>query len=223
MTDMAGSVLPESDYGGATDVAGLVQYQSFDTGGILGRPSALTLHMVVPSLTLPAGFSVPPACAGSTSVPTLTLSPSSAVLPTPTAASASGGANVVPGPGPYVFDLTVAYHSGRQLQPHLVATEHGRTLTLERVVSTPLETRFYVSGSALNAYPTLAAGGQTLNAGSWGPDPSNGSLIVYNFAGSLFSEHGQWTLSIHTQKSIGSLPGEQPLPSGVWAFRFTLP
>ncbi len=75
----------------------------------------------------------------------------------------------------------------------------------------------------MNAYPLLTAGGQTLDAASWEPDASNGGLIVYDFSGSLYSEHGQWTLSIHTQDSIPPSPGEQPLPTGVWTFRFTLP
>ena len=223
VTDMTGAMLPESDYSGVTDAGALVQYQSFDTGGILGRPSSLTLHLVVPSLTLLSRASATPACAGPTPVVQPTQSPMPVVSPSPTAASAAAGAEEATGPGPYVFDLTVTYHSGRQLQPHLVATESGRSLTLERVVSTPLETRFYVGGSALNAYPILTADGHTLNAGSWGPDATDGSLIVYNFAGSLFSEHGQWTLSIHTQNSIGALPGEQQLPTGVWTFKFTLP
>ncbi len=197
VTDAGGVTLPESDYGGVANLGGTLgtlQYQAFDTGGISGRPGALALHMVVPSLALPRATPGQPA-------------------------TSSGDVTAVP--GPFVFDITVAYHGGRELRPHLTVTQSGRAVTLERIVSTPLETRFYVSGSAMNAYPTLTIGGHTLNAGSWGPD---GDLMVYRFQGSPpYQDHGAWTFAIHERGAIDGLPGEHPLPPGVWTFTVTLP
>lgn len=203
VSDASGVILPESDYGGVANLSGPVQYQAFDTGNISGRPSALKLHLVIPAIVLLHEYSMSSSCSDQPSV-------------------AESGADNATVRGPLVFDVKVTYHGGRELRPHLAITEQGRTLTLERVVSTPLETRFYVSGGAENAYPTLAVGGHTLNAGSWGPN-AEGDLIVYRFEGSPYNDHGQWTLTIHTQESIASLPGEQPLPTGTWSFTFTLP
>lgn len=215
VSDTSGVILPESDYAGEANLGGTVQYQAFDTGNIPGHPSTLNLHLAVPAIALLRQHSVPSSCSdedttqqGASPVPSVTES----------------GADAVAVRGPFVFDLKVAYHGGRELRPHLAVTEHGRTLTLERIVSTPLETRFYLSGGAENAYPTLTVGGRTLNAGSasWGPN-AEATLIVYRFEGSPYNDHGQWIFTIHTQSSIEPSPGEQPLPAGTWTFTFRLP
>ncbi len=219
VTDSKGNSLPESDYAGASNVGGARQYQSFDTESVSGQPNVIKLHLDIPGITIPANIAVPSACAGESNVTVQSSRPS------PTAVDSqrepSGGADVVR--GPFIFDLTAPYHSGREAQLRLTATEHGRTLTLERAVSTPLETRLYVSGSAMNAYPTITANGRTLDDGTWAPDIIDSNVIVYSFPGSLYSEHGSWLLSIHSNSSIQPLPGEQPLPTGVWNFTFVLP
>ena len=213
VSDASGVTLPESDYGGVANLGGTVQYQAFDTGDIPGQPSALKLHMAVPAIVLLREQPVPSSCSDHDA---------SQLEASPTPSVDESGADATMVRGPFVFDMKVAYQRGRELRPHLAVTEHARTLTLERIVSTPLETRFYVSGSAENAYPTLAVGGHTLDAGSWGPN-SEGDLIVYRFEGSPYNDHGQWTLTIHAQDPIAALSGEQPLPAGTWSFTFALP
>ena len=93
---------------------------------------------------------------------------------------------------------------------------------MERVVSTPLETRFYVSGAAQNAYPQLRVSGNTRDAGSWGPDESSDPM-VYRFSGAPHDDRGSWTFSIHAQDNGDVSEGKQPLPPGVWSFTFRLP
>src|SRR5262249_19275274 len=62
VTDASGVTLPESDDAGTAFFGSAVRYQSFDTGGIGGHPSALRLHVVVPDIVLTKARPAPSAC-----------------------------------------------------------------------------------------------------------------------------------------------------------------
>jgi len=220
VTDASGVALPMSDYGGGVNLGGSIgnlEYQSFDTGGVQGQPATLNLHMVVPAMSFEHGTPAPSPCSRPATASELGEPTPAPATPTPGTTAPNFYQPAIQ--GPFVFDVSVAYHGGRQLRTPITATQHGRTLTLERVVSTPLETQFYVSGAAMNAFPTLTVGGRTLDAAEGGPE---GNLMVYKFAGSLYTVHGKWTLVIHSNNdSSGLVP--QALPPGAWSFTFTMP
>ena len=226
VTDANGATLPVLDIAGSVNLGGsigTVEYQTFDTGAIQGQPASLKLHLVVPGLSFDHGTPAPSPCVSPASAAELGYGAQASAT---TASAAPTPAIVPPGDGepavqgPFVFDVTVMYHLGRQSRGPITDTQHGRTLTLERVVSTPLETRFYVSGAGWNSYATLHVGFRTIDNASWGPE---GNLMVYRLDGSPYSYHGQWTFTIHTMSAAPSPQDKQALPPGTWSFTFTLP
>lgn len=115
-----------------------------------------------------------------------------------------------------VYDFTVPFHPGRVVTVKQAVVSNGKTLTLERVVITPSETRFYLHGmsyfdfTAMQSHlsgssgTTLTIGDQTTPLG--GPnaigDPTDGRN-PYKLDTSISaleplanSRHGTWTLHI---------------------------
>ena len=114
-------------------------------------------------------------------------------------------------PGPFAFNITVPLSPKvRTLAPHLTGTSrYGTTITLERLVVTPTETRLYMRGPARADkffMPMLDAGGTRDYPATL--SPVGHRLWVarfFAFPGSaldhgvrLFDDHGEWTVKVLT-------------------------
>jgi hypothetical protein len=130
-----------------------------------------------------------------------------------------------------IYDFTVPFHSGRIVTVKQAVTSNDKTLTLERVVITPSETRFYLHGISYfdftamhlqrsgNSDTTLTTDERTYTLG--GPtsigDPTDArnphKLDTYISALEPLanSKHGTWTLHI---------PNATKGPG--WIFRFSV-
>lgn len=143
--------------------------------------------------------------------------------------------------GPLAFDFTVPFNAGRVAELHQSQTVGGATVTLERVVVTPSETRVYLSGVGPGSIATLA-----VNA--WSSDPNQGNalgpssgwvtddgLTTMSYEDALASEHGQWTLTVSVTNAVGAAVPTPFVPGGTsqkavwatsggpWAFHFNVP
>ena len=113
--------------------------------------------------------------------------------------------------GPFAFDITIPLSPKvREAAPHLSGTsQHGTTVTLERIVVTPTEARLFVRGPDRPRaffFPTLYAGGVGFDAAEG--TPIGHGLWVWRFfprLGSpidhrpwLFDDHGVWTIKVLT-------------------------
>lgn len=113
--------------------------------------------------------------------------------------------------GPFAFDITIPLSPKvRVAAPHLSGTsQHGTTVTLERIVVTPTEARLFVRGPDRPRaffFPTLYAGGVGFSAAEG--TPISHGLWVWRFfprLGSsvdhrpwLFDDHGAWTVKVLT-------------------------
>jgi len=119
------------------------------------------------------------------------------------------------GGDPVSFDVTVPFSAGKMVTLDQTATSHGKTITLERVVVTPSETRFYYrTGPGHSVLDPLAwelsIAGKTYS-GNNGFDGGSlrGGENAENFEYALQSDTGTWMLNIST--------GE-----GTWQFTFTV-
>ncbi len=113
--------------------------------------------------------------------------------------------------GPFAFDITIPFSPKvREAAPHLSGTsQHGTTVTLERIVVTPTEARLFVRGPDQPRaffFPKLYAGGVGFDAAEgtpighglwvWRFFPRLGSPI--NHRPWLFGDHGAWTIKVLT-------------------------
>jgi hypothetical protein len=225
----SGLELPDRGYVSATETGQPdATLQMFDAAGISGDPRELHLRLTVPWIDgmekldpLPTSPSSP----GQSSQELPTTGPYGSIATN----RSSSLQNAAPDPyvhdfrvfGPLTFNITVPFIAGREVSPHQQVRAAGATLTLERVVVTPTETRVYVSG--LNAsqshyvHATLSGDGWTdedVDRGSTGVWYSNG-LTEFSYFGSFADKHGAWTLTV--QPTPGSAT------AGPWAFHFTAP
>lgn len=97
------------------------------------------------------------------------------------------------------------------------------TLTLERGVVSPTETRAYVSGLSANQshyvdgiVPGDGWTDEDVDGGSRGAWYSNG-MTVFSYLGSFTDKRGAWTLSVNP------LPDPRSAPPSTWTFHFTVP
>lgn len=135
---------------------------------------------------------------------------------------------------PFTFRFTVPYLPGRVATPNETVTEGGESVTLERVVVAPSETRLYLRGlSGTGILPQLTVGrwdsekvpavgwlaGQAIgiSGGVW---ESDDGLIVCDFPSPLVDEQGEWTLIVKV--GLPTIDGRQAR-GGPWVFHFTVP
>jgi len=134
--------------------------------------------------------------------------------------------------GSLTFDFAVPFHPGRVANVQQAVTAHGQTLTLERVVVTPSETRFYVRGftwqdrTATTLFLTeLTVGNHVYSAHGVGSKGLDVWMINYDWP--LFGEQGVWTLAIHEFVYLkGANPGQfhrVPVPGANWLFHIVVP
>jgi hypothetical protein len=147
-------------------------------------------------------------------------------------------------PGPFVFDFTVPFEAGRTLELNQAVEAGGTTVTLERVVATPVSTRVYLRGAGPSAQVTLTAGGTTYTLreetvpSNWTPDSS----WYYSVFEPLLDQPGDWTLVVRARAAAAepTIPQGGPagtilqgghegypertiLRGGPWTFRFPWP
>lgn len=129
----------------------------------------------------------------------------------------------------WAFQFSVPFHAGRIAQIHQSMTVNGKTVTLERVVVTPSETRAYISGlryeDLVNGHSSLTIGEKTYD--TYAAEPVGGlsddgtglttTRLYLDFTYPLFAKHGTWNLSI----GMG-ITGAGKAP-GPWTFQFQVP
>lgn len=123
---------------------------------------------------------------------------------------------------PFIFDFSVPFAFGREIDLHQTSQSGGTTVTLERIVITPIETRFYVQGVTQATDFVLMNNGQTVNV-SGSRSPSNG-LVIYSLDTLSFSnQRGQCKVTISSRPDLAKFtPGGAPI-GGPWIFYFKLP
>ena len=130
-----------------------------------------------------------------------------------------------------MFDFSVPFHTGRVVNVHQTVTSGARAITLERVVITPSEMRFYVNGFASNdemyaLHYVLSLGNKAYDhVDINGQDaPKNVFLMLDE---SLYDKHGNCTFTIQEYPQLAnSTPSPHDLPrikGGPWVFHFIIP
>lgn len=134
--------------------------------------------------------------------------------------------------GSLTFDFSVPFHPGRVANVHQSVTADGKTLTLERVVVTPSETRFYVRGfNQQDRTPTtlfltdLTVGNHVYSLRGVGSKGLGTWMMNYDWP--FFGEQGIWTLAIHESVYLKDPnPGQfhrVPVKGANWIFRIVVP
>lgn len=135
------------------------------------------------------------------------------------------------------FQFDVPFHPGRVASLQQSVTRAGATMTLERVVVTPSETRAYITGLSYgytdgrSFFSRLALAGKTYTAnnavpvGGWTDQGfSQGTEWSVSFYEPLFAQHGAWTLSVQVwERGTGGACKCEGTPAGTWTFQFVVP
>lgn len=222
LTDAQGNAFPSMSAGGSGRELGEEAWvATFDAAVVQGTPSALQLHLVFPSLTTIERL-------GDTAPVTSSCETYRQMTPdeVPQGWTVTNAREVTIN-GPFAFDFTVPFIAGHVADLQQSSDVGGTTVTLERVVVTPIETRLYVRGvtpgtgqAGPQANAQLSVGDQIVNSGVSIP-PANG-VAVYSFATPLYSTRGEATVVIHPRPDF-ALPGQPKISGGPWTFHFALP
>lgn len=147
--------------------------------------------------------------------------------------------------GPFTFNFSVPVIQGRVADVHQTAQASGVGVTLERVVVTPAETRFYLRYASPNGrtdlewnpMTSLQVNGQTRGGGAiLGGKRLSSDTWFSSILAPLYNEQGQWTLTVSELVGMRDLNGmqfnntgemqealKQERFPGPWTFNFTLP
>ena len=219
VTDTNGMIFPAIFDSGVADVASGVPgyYASFDTGSLQDTSVALPLHVVLtfaaPLATSANTAPVQASDGGAVATPTILPAPPLMQLIAP----------------PVTFDFTVPFVSGVVITPQQTLVKSGITITLQRVVITPAETRAaicYVPIGEMGANPV------TLLADDHGQIIPGGEPVLY-----MASLPGERCSVLHLA-SRDTRPGNRQLQikevvwqsaggetrrTGPWNFQYTVP
>lgn len=223
LTDMSGTVLPTimGGYGYAADGV-MSDVSSYDAGLIGDRPDVLqlSLHLKVSTLDLPEETPMPPVA---------TVDPET-------------GASIVVlepleiGEPATVFDIqfSVPFHPGREVAIGQMAEDAGISITLERAVIAPSDTRFDLCFSGLDpAYDwipiftletpefSLRDSANILSGGRWLDD----RCYRQDFGAPLQDQSGGWRLNVTelVGERLGAQQVRQTRMRGPWEFQFGVP
>ena len=148
--------------------------------------------------------------------------------------------------GPWVFDFTAPFHAGRTLEPHQAVTNNGHTISLDRAVLTPSETRLSFRGMPADvidrvdsqwvAWISISVAG---SGKQWlGPSAGQGGLMaesrttadglwLWSTPTPLIDKHGRWTVTLTFEPvtTPGDAPNSPPKPivAGPLTFQFDVP
>ena len=130
--------------------------------------------------------------------------------------------------GPFEFDFRVQVYTGKVLELDQSVESDGTTVTLERVVVTPVETRIILRGVGPNAAATLEAGRSEYRLSPRGAVPlqwTPGSAWSYSSPENLVNEKGEWVVTVTPGPPVPPdvAPSVPVVTGGPWIFRFTLP
>lgn len=134
----------------------------------------------------------------------------------------------------FTFRFTVPFLPGRIAAPNETVTAGGQSVTLERVVVSPSETRLYLRGlGGTGILPQLVVAGwdsQKVSPVGWaagqaigvsgGVWEANDGLIVCDFPSPLMDKQGEWSLLLKAGPPTAD--GRQ-VRGGPWVFHFTVP
>jgi len=195
----------------------------FDGSAIQGNPKSINLHTTV---TYGCGSE-----GGGPSSETINGT-TTVLTPTP-GSECSAKATEVSNKLNWAFDFSVPFHAGRVVNVHQSVTSGGRTVTLERVVITSSETRFYISGFAYTnnldelhslQYNFLLDNKNYNQIDMGGQDTPHPFLTLDE---SLFDKHGNATFTIQPYPvPANTTPTPYDLPrvkGGPWVFHFIVP
>lgn len=148
--------------------------------------------------------------------------------------------------GSMSFDFSVPFHIGKILTPHQSVTTNGQTITLERVVVTPTETRIIVSGlknmshNLLKDYVLGIAApvyvshtSKQYDYGSASPASDNQQVYtswIFVYPHDLYNNSGTWKLQItqteisrHLQQNSTPTQRAQGMRVTNWTFQLVVP
>lgn len=210
LTDAQGRRFPvapalvESPATMGNQASGLLYYE---TASITGAPNMLSLHLTIGSLWVaerPAGSGTP----GRVSESCVSRDCAYSV------------------PGPFVFNFTVPFQSGRTVVLNQSVEVGGTMVTLERVVTTPTGTRVYLRGAGPNlfvdlvvdevVYPLRYPGPGSFIPVAWVSDSS----WYFQTPEPLGDKYGEWILVVRPGERTRSLT---PPEGGPWTFHFNFP
>jgi hypothetical protein len=202
----------------------------FDGAGITSAPKTLHLRLTVPWIDgmedLPAP-TTPQEAPGGNNGELPTSGPYGSIATDP-----ANRPNDIQDPymhdfrvfGPLTFNITVPFAAGREITPHQQFHAGDVTLTLERVVISPTETRAYVSGLTPDqthyVHGTLSGDGWTdedVDGGSASVWYSDG-MAAFSYLGDFTNKHEAWTFTVEPAAGAGI-----SAPAGSWAFHFNAP
>ncbi|HEY7419514.1 MAG TPA: DUF4179 domain-containing protein [Ktedonobacteraceae bacterium] len=112
------------------------------------------------------------------------------------------------------FDQTVPFHAGKTVKVNQTVTSEGQAITLDRVVITPSETRFYFTTNFENIPPDwkLSIAGKTYTSGAVFAAGKGGYLDEWN---NVQNAKGIWTLKATSWTETGK-------NENTWQFTFTV-
>lgn len=126
--------------------------------------------------------------------------------------------------GYLMFDFSVPFHLGRVANIHQSLTVNGKTVTLDRVVVTPSETRLYIEG--LNnqemRYFTTELSVESQQYQGFAGHYYGATMFGIEYNQSLFNKHGVWTLVIK-RNSLPTKASPIAINGGPWTFHFVVP
>ncbi len=188
LTSASGAVLPYIQ--GVDDKAG-TRYDAYDVSSLAGTASVLNLHFAFPSVSAYEPLSSARAQAQSSGETYSLVGQTPPDIGVPS--------RLVTVNTPFAFDLQVPVDSAQHtITVNQAAHVGGETLTLQRVVVTPTETRLYVQGAS-NTGDDLAGPTLTVNGQQYVPNVatiSPAGVQVFSFDQAFYDQHGTWTLTL---------------------------
>ncbi len=195
----------------------------FDGSTIQGNPKSIDLHTTVTY-----------GCGSEGGGPSSETINGTTVALTPTPGSdCSAKATEVSNKLNWAFDFSLPFHAGRVVNVHQSATSGGRTVTLERVVITQSETRFYIDGLAYtndrdelhSLQYNLLLDNKNYNEVQFGGQDTGHPFVWLEE--SLTNQHGDASFSITPYPvPANTTPSPYDFPhvkGGPWIFHFVIP
>ena len=217
LTDTRGTLYQAIQGGGTSTIDNQTgNFLLFDTGGIKNLPPMLNLHLHIPSISTSERIE--------NSSPSFSSCESYAPFKqdeVPQGTNANTLRKVTIN-GPLTFNVRIPFSSGQVIESNQVVTSDGTTVALKRVVITPLETRFYVSGITLAASADLSFQDHTIHASE--SRLLETGTIIYSFTDTVLTgQHGTWKLVVSSRHDIAHVTPGGAVQGGPWIFSINIP
>jgi hypothetical protein len=202
---------------------------SFDAAGLPADIAEMSFNLTIPEVTT-----------------TRSSGPIPTAAPPPETGAAievqpAGDSNVTHIAGPWSFDFTIPVLAGQVIEVNQSATAAGISISLERVVVSPTETRAYLRIPETSEFPSqqlqpmahISMEGWSSRDHQAGPGISGvpvDGLHTFSVLGNLTDKHGEWTLTVDeligwpADAAIGPDGGlEMTRFAGPWTWTFVVP